>query len=115
MIDFTMSSEYSDEPTLSNELLLVLQQIDLLFRTDKDAVLGDEDFGSNYDKYLYTVGVSNYALKTKIESDIRKLSLFGYTVDVDVIFTEGTYRDIALIDITISGDYESQNRTYVIK
>lgn len=114
MIDFTLSRTFSDEPTISNNLLLVLQQIDMLFDTDKNAVLGDETFGSNYDKYLYTVGVSNYALKTKIQSDIEKLNLFEYTVNVEVIITEGTYRDIALIDITISGNYESEHKTYII-
>jgi hypothetical protein len=28
---------------------------------------------------------------------------------------EGTFRDIAIIDITLTGSYEEYNKTYVIK
>lgn len=115
MIDFAISNKLTDNIIISNDLLLVLQQIDLLFSTDTCDVLGDLNFGSNYDKYLYTVGMSNSALENKIYNDICKLDLRGYSVDVKVSIVEGTERDIAFIDITISGDYETHNKTYIIK
>ena len=100
---------------LSNNLDLLIQQVDMLFGTEIYDVLGDEMYGTNYDKYLYTTGMSNAALESKILSDLNKLDLLGFKPDVKVMLLEGTVRDIALIDITFTGDYETFNKTYRIE
>lgn len=115
MIDFALSNKFGEDVIISNDLLLVLQQIDLLFATDTCDVLGDMNYGTNYDKYLYTVGMSNAAMEQKIYNDLQKLDLRGFNVSVDVSIVEGTHRDIAFIDITLTGDYENYNKTYMIK
>lgn len=115
MIDFNLSNKLSDDIIISNDLLCLLQQVDLLFNTDIGDVLGDSSFGSNYDRYLYTLGLSNAALESKILNDLNKLELFGFTPSVSVSIVEGTYRDIAFIDITFTGEYETYNKTYIIK
>lgn len=115
MIDFSLSDKLSDDVIISNDAVCLLQQVDLLFETNPNDVLGDNSFGSNYDKYLYTLGMSNVALEEKILSDLKTLNLFGFKPSVKVIITEGTVRDIAFIDITFTGDYEDYNKTYVIK
>lgn len=115
MIDFNISNKLSDDIVVSNDLILILQQIDLLFNTEPGDVLGDTIFGTNYDKYLYTLGISNAALESKIMNDLSNLQLFGFTPSVSVTLVEGTVRDIAFIDITLSGEYEEYNKTYVIK
>ena len=115
MVDFSLSNKLTDEIIVSNDLIYVLQQIDLLFNTDPNDVLGDSNYGTNYDRYLYTVGMSNAALEQKILRDIKSLDLMGFSVDVKVSLVEGTERDIAFIDIIISGDYEEYNKTYIIK
>lgn len=115
MIDFSLSNKLSDDIIVSNDLICVLQQIDLLFSTNVNDVLGDYNFGSNYDKYLYTVGMSNAALEQKIMNDLNKLDLLGFSPSVEVTIVEGTVRDIAFIDITLSGKYENFNKTYIIK
>lgn len=115
MIDFSLSNKLTDDAVISNNLICVLQQIDLLFDTTPNDVLGDAKFGTNYDKYLYTLGVSNTALENKILSDINSLDLCGFTASVTVTIVEGTVRDIAFIDIKLSGNYEEYNKTYVIK
>lgn len=115
MIDFNISNELSDNLIISNDLICVLQQIDLLFDTDVNDVLGDTNFGTNYDKYLYTLGMSNTALEQKILGDLYKLDLCGFRPSVSVKIVEGTQRDIAFIDITLTGDYEEHNKTYMIK
>lgn len=114
MIDFSLSNKLTDNIIVNNDLLLVLQQIDLLFNTEPFDVLGDNNYGTNYDKYLYTVGMSNTALENKILRDLNNLDLRGFNVDVNVSIVEGTERDIAFIDIIISGDYEEYTKTYVI-
>jgi hypothetical protein len=115
MIDFALSNKFTDDIIIRHDLPYVLQQIDLLFNTDIYDVLGDMNYGSNYDKYLYTLGMTNAALETKIQNDINRLDLRGFRVGVKVTIVEGTERDIAFIDITISGDYEEYSKTYMIK
>lgn len=114
MIDFNISNKLSDNIVISNDLVCLLQQVDLLFNTCPGDVLGD-DFGTNYDRYLYTLGMSNEALRTKVMNDLNQLELFGFTPSVNVTITEGTVRDIAFIDITFSGEFEEYNKSYVIK
>ena len=86
----------------------------MLFGTDKYSVLGDLNYGTNYDKYLYTTGISNSALESKILSDLNSLNLFNFKPSVTVILLEGTARDIAIIDITFTSEYETYNKTYRI-
>ena len=114
MIDFSLSNKLSDDVIISNDLTCLLQQVDLLFNTDTGSVLGDLSYGTNYDRYLYTLGMTNAALESKIMSDLNKLDLLGFTPTVEVTITEGTKRDIAFIDLTFSNDYEEYNKTYVI-
>lgn len=114
MIDFNLTNE-KDLMILGSPVDLLLQQVDMLFSTDTYAVLGDPAYGTNYDRYLYTVGISNAALETKIMSDLNKLDLLGFKPSVEVQLLAGTERDIALIDITFSGEYDTYNKTYVIK
>lgn len=117
MIDINIGTSVAskEKAILSNNLDLLLQQVDMLFSTDIYTVLGDENYGTNYDKYLYTTGVSNAGLESKILSDLNKLNLFGFKPTVSVMLLEGTVRDIALIDITFTGDYETINKTYRIE
>ena len=116
MIDFSLSNKLTDDIIINNDLLLVLQQIDLLFSTNINDVLGDTDFGSNYDDYLYTLGVSNSALENKILDDLRKLNLLSFTPSVSVSIFEGSHRDIALIDITLTDESGyTYDKTYMIK
>ena len=115
MIDFSLSNKLSDDIIISNDLTCLLQQVDLLFDTTPNDVLGDPDFGSNYDRYLYTLGISNDALERKILNDLYNIELFNFKPSVKVTIVEGTIRDIAFIDITFTGDYEQHNKTYIIK
>ena len=114
MLDFSLSNKLTDKVVIENDLIFVLQQIDLLFNTDVNDVLGDMDFGSNYDKYLYTLEVSNYALENKIYNDIINLDLRGFTPTVEVHIVEGTQRDIAFIDITLNSNYSTYTKSYII-
>lgn len=115
MIDFSISNKLTDDVIVNNDLVFVLQQIDLLFDTNPNTVLGDNSFGTNYDRYLYNLGFSNTALEDQITHDLNKIDLMGFAPIVNVTIVEGTVRDIAMIDITLVGNYENYNTTYVIK
>lgn len=115
MIDFSISDKLTDDVVISNDLMCVLQQIDLLFDTSPGDVLGDPNFGTDYDRYVYSLSHGNGDLETVVFNDLQKLSLRGFKPSVVVRLIEGTVRDIALIDITLTDGYEDFNKTYVIK
>lgn len=115
MIDFTLNINESDSLVVDNELEYVLQQIDLLFNTDINEVLGDSDFGSNYDEYLYALNLSNAGLEKKIQDDLDGLNLCGYRTYVSVHIVEGTIRDIAYIDIYLDNGSNDTVKSYIIK
>lgn len=111
MIDFSLT-DY--KPALNSEVDLILQQIDILFDTNVNEVLGEENFGSHYDKYLYDLQISNEGLKQEVLSDIMSLELFGWEPDVEVYLLQGTEQDIALINIILKNGLEIHEKTYKI-
>lgn len=111
MIDFDLKN---NQPIQNNDLYLVLQQIDLLFGTKPKEVLGDEEFGTNYDKYLYDLNITNEAIKYSVLSDLNLLDLMGFTPDVEVYLLQGTEHDIALVNISLTRDDEYYQKIYKI-
>ena len=99
---------------ITNDAELLLQQIDILFDTTPREVLGSPEFGSEYDRYLYDMHVTGDSLKEKILSDLAGLDLQGFIPSVDVYMFQGTERDIALIDIMLTKDYNTYRKTYKI-
>jgi hypothetical protein len=111
MIDFSLNPNKSE---LNQNVELILQQIDLLFDTNINEVLGYEDFGSQYDRYLYDLQISNEGLKQKVLSDLNSLELFEYKPTVNVYLLQGTEQDIALINIILKSDTDKIEKTYKI-
>lgn len=111
MIDFSL-----DKQTVvkNSDISLVLQQIDILFDTTPKEVLGQESFGSQYDRFLYKLNISNEGIKNQVLSDINSLQLFGFHPEVEVLMLQGTERDIALINIVLTREQESYNQIYKI-
>lgn len=110
MIDFDLINE----PIQNDDLSLVLQQIDILFDTKPREVFGDERFGTNYDKFLFDLNLSNEALKQMVTSDLRKLDLLGFEPEINVHLLQGTEHDIALVEITLTRDEEYYQQIYKI-
>lgn len=99
---------------ITNDVELLLQQIDILFDTTPREVLGSVDFGSEYDRYLYDLKVSEGSLESKITSDLMSLDLQGFSPSVKVYLLQGSERDIALIDIELTKDYSTYRKIYKI-
>ena len=110
MIDFDLTNY----PVQNDDLSLVLQQIDILFDTKPREVLGDEAFGTNYDKFLFDLNLSNEALKQSVATDLRSLDLLGFDADVNVHLLQGTEHDIALVEIILTRDDEQYQQIYKI-
>jgi hypothetical protein len=111
MIDFNIDI---GSPVKNNDIELVLQQIDILFDTVPTEVLGFDDYGSEYDRYLYNLQISSDSLKDKVYSDINSLQLFGFTPTVEVYLMQGTEQDIAVVQIVLNRYDESYEKIYKI-
>lgn len=111
MIDFSLNN---DKVIVENDVDLLLQQIDILFDTTPREVLGSEDFGTEYDKCLYDLNMSNSELKRQVETDLRSLDLLGFGYQINVHMLRGTEQDIALIEIELEQDDVKYNRIYKI-
>lgn len=112
MVDFNLDDDGG--PMISNDIDIVLQQIDILFDTVPRDMIDDADFGTRYDEYLYQLKVSNEGLRSTIIDDICSIDLRGFMPDVKVYFLQGTEQDIALIDITLTRNSERYEKTYKI-
>ena len=111
MIDFSLNIEKSQ---INNDLELLKQQIDILFDTNKHEVLGEENFGTQYDKYLHNLKISNEGLKQVVLQDLYSIELFDFIPYVEVYLLQGTEQDIALVDIKLKRGNEIYEKTYKI-
>lgn len=111
MIDFSLNNNKSQ---INNDIELLKQQIDILFDTNRTEVLGEENFGTQYDKYLYNLKISNEGLKQIVLHDLYELELFDFTPYVEVYLLQGTEQDIALVDIKMTRGNEIYEKTYKI-
>ena len=113
MVDFSLYKK-SGTATINQEVDLLLQQVDILFDTTPTEVLGDENFGTKYDSYLYDTRLSASNLKLIVEDDLSQLNLMGWNYEVEVHLLQGTEQDIAVIQITFYKGIESVQKTYRI-
>lgn len=111
MNDFSLNTSYG---SLKDEVLLIIQQLDILFDTNQGDVLGDENFGTQYDKYLHNLKISNEGLRHEVMSDLSTLELFDWVPDVEVYLLQGSQQDIALINIKLYKEDKIYEKTYKI-
>lgn len=112
MIDLSLDTETVVKTT---DLDNVIQQIEMLFDTSPFEVIGEPNYGSDFEKFLWNLNSSNYDIENYILSRIQnEVELLGFSVEVSVGIMEGTENDIILADITISRDGNSYAKTYRI-
>lgn len=111
MIDINISE---GEPTINDEVDLIIQQVDLLFDTTLKEVHGAPSYGTRYDDFLYDLGFSNAAIEYQIQCDLGQLELFGYIPLVKSTILEGTNNDIILIEINLTKDNRTYSKVYRI-
>lgn len=112
MIDMSLNLE---KPTLSRDVDIVLQQIDILFDTYSGEVFGEENYGSNFERFLWDMRVSNSSIEQYTKNLITSnVNLMGFEVNVEVLICQGTMNDIIIIRITLSRESEEYEKTYKI-
>ncbi len=112
MVDLSIDT---DSVVKTKDLENVMQQIEMLFDTSPFEVIGEPMFGSDFERFLWDLTVSNYDIARYIETTIRaNVDLLDYDVSVDVSLMNGTENDIILADITIGNNGENYTKTYRI-
>lgn len=112
MIDINLEK---GSPLINTEIDLIIQQIDMFFDTKKKELMGAPNYGTDYDRFLYDMQVSNAAIAYQLECDLSYLNLFGFIPSVEVSILEGTLNDIILCKVKLERDSESYEKTYVIQ
>lgn len=111
MIDFCNTE---DAPILVNDIDIVIQQIDMLFDTADNEVLGDEEYGSEFESLLYDISASDSYIERYVEGVLEKIDKRGYSISVKASTHEGTLNDIILIRITLKRGDEAWQKIYNI-
>lgn len=112
MVDFSLDT---NSVTKESDLENVMQQIEMLFDTSPFEVIGEPEYGSDFEKFLWDLNASNYDIEQYIDSRIRsEVDLLGFNVQTEVAIMNGTENDIILAGITIYRDGNSYSKTYKI-
>ena len=106
----------TDAIVLNHEVDLIIQQIDILFDTIPGEVIGDINYGSDFDKFLYELNVGSGVAADYIrQTIIDNVELFGWTIQIEVKFMVGTENDIMLVGIEFSKNSEAYSHVYKIE
>lgn len=116
MLDLSIQKNgYKPSNTIvSKELEYVLQQIEILFSTSCGDLLGDTSYGTNYEYYLYELKLDADVLASHVLQDLNSIDLMGWQPSVEVFLSQGTERDIALIEINLRKNSEAHKQYYKI-
>ena len=113
MIDFATQGKQSYYDT---DVDCVLQQIDMLFTTRYNDVLGADEYGSDYERYLYDLMQSNSDIeKYCFNTIMSNVDLLGFDCDVVCRLLMGNKNDIILLTVTLSKDGTAYEKTYKIE
>lgn len=100
---------------ISDEIESIIQQIDLLFDTQKNEVYG-EDYGSSFYDLLWDMSISANDVSDYTESIIYgSVDLRGWTVNVSTDIIQGTINDIFLVKVILSKYEEKIEKIYRIE
>ncbi len=112
MIDFC---DTTDAVILNQDVDLIMQQIEILFDTRNGDVLGEYDYGTRFDTYLFNPNIGNRTIEREVEDYItRNVELFGWQVTIEVDFLVGTQNDIMLMKVTFSKDTDAYSKVYKV-
>lgn len=111
MIDFNLNE---GAPTINDDIECLIQQINILFDTTPGELMGDIEYGTDYEHLLYDLKLSADSLQSQMMEDLNKLDLRGFIPDVRVYLMKGTERDIALIQVDLRRYSESYQKIYKI-
>lgn len=87
---------------LTSELDGALQELDMLFNTENTELIGEPQFGTNFDQFLWDMNPSTTRVEEYIKEHIKDtfyLSQMKHSVEVKLL--DGDYRSIYHVIINI--------------
>lgn len=123
MSDFNVRNisdeQHIDQPEISASLDLLLQELDILFNTKEETVLGDLEFGLRLGRFLWKTNNNDRYIASYIKRKINSCCYMSeyFTIGVDVRILKGQNKDIGVVDISVSGGDGgvSKNIQYVLR
>ena len=99
MVDFCADEE---DIQLTEELDLIIQQIDMLFATTPMDVIGCPGYGSAYERFIWDFSYPTSEIKRYCENQLNQyVEFFGNKHDVNVSILHGEVNDIILLEVNI--------------
>ena len=97
-----------------DELNAAIQELDLMFNTENTELIGNPQFGTNFEQFLWQLNPSPNELKRYINEKISgTMFLSRYTTNIEVNIVNGNYRNIYVVDISVTApDGTTQERKY---
>ena len=101
--------------TLDQDVDLIMQQVEIALDTRNGEILGNYEYGTRLDVYLYNPNIGNQTIEDAIYDYLTSnIELFGWQLDVKVEFMVGTNNDIMLLQITFSKNADSYSKIYKV-
>jgi len=88
---------------INEKFEFLLQEISILFDTNPGEVLGEHNFGTDFEKYIWDLNVSNAEISNYVKRVITTQTISGslFDISVDTKILYGTQHDIILVTISI--------------
>lgn len=104
-----------DKRIINDKFDFLLQEIEILFDTSKGEVLGEDNFGTEFEDFIWDLNVSNTYISNYVKNKINNYTISGkfFNIDVNTKILRGTESDIILVEIGIK-DPESNKSTNLI-
>lgn len=113
MIDFCSTT---DEVQLTEEVDLILQQIEMLLSTNPMDVIGCPSYGSNYEQFIWDLSYPTGEIKRYAETQLaNNVEFFGNPFDVNVSILHGECNDIILLEINVYANGHQYQKIYKVE
>ena len=105
----------NDAILLDQNIDLILQQIEMLFDTHPGDVIGDYQFGADFEEYLFNTTMGNQVVAERIAKLITSnVDMFDWDIHVDVEFLAGSQHDILMMRVSIYKEDETYSKIYKV-
>ncbi len=119
MASYTDISMTGDNKIITNKFDFLLQEISILFDTAPGEVLGNDEFGTNFENFLWDLSISNSEISSYVRNKIINNTVSGkdFNISVATRIVDAGYGDVILVQVTIKdpSTNESTDVTYKIE
>lgn len=94
---------------LTSKLDCALQELDMLFNTTNTELIGNTEYGTNFEQFLWQLTPSTQELKNYIYRKIKNTYFLSqYEVTINIRTEAGTLRDIYYVEISLNTNSDDE-------